>query len=109
MTTHYKNRFDKRGCDKKSIEPFLQCCQDREWQIEKATKTQDIKEHWDLKISKNGTSHLVDIKGSVHPSPRKKIEHVVYQRSQWGRKDKLVYLTKQEILSITSTFWGINV
>lgn len=51
------------------------------------------------------TSSLVDWASEPLPSPRNKVKHVLYQRSQWGRKDLFVYLTKKEILSLKTICW----
>ena len=32
---------------------FVQICKDKSYKIKKATKTQDMKEHWDYQITRN--------------------------------------------------------
>lgn len=167
-----RHRFDNRGCkemDDFATKLFLSEVKRRGWNPLKATRKQDMQEHWDWKLSKDDKTILVDIKGlkridstkepddrlicieytnvagdigwlrgqsdyiafllkegfafvstkklleysltvinwngPVLPSPQGKIKHTVYQRSQWGRLDLVAYLTKQEILSLTKTFW----
>lgn len=66
MTQPYVNKYDKRGCssiDYDATTLFLKLCSDRGWTVDKATKLQDTKEHWDWKLTKDNKSHLIDIKG----------------------------------------------
>lgn len=177
MTQQYVNRYDNRDCsgiDYRATTLFLQMCKDKGWNYRKATRDQDMFEHWDWRITKEGTSHLVDIKGlkkinskdttpddsllcvefenvegnigwlqgqadfiaflvnegfvfvntkdllelslkkidweaNPIPSPRHKKEHIVYQRSQWGQKDKFAYLRKEDVLSLKHALWRRNV
>lgn len=52
----------------------------------------------------------VDINGQVYESPtRDKKPYVLYQRSQYGRKDIFTHLTKAEILNLKSAMWRKNV
>lgn len=151
---------------------FLDCCKKKGWKTTKASRYQDIREHWDYKLEKKGTSYLVDVKSikrinsqsdiddslllvelkNVNGNPgwligkadyiafqvkegfllvereklyqltrklmdfneepkqstKNKKRHVWYTRSQWGRNDKFVYLSKMEVLTITRTFWRLE-
>lgn len=51
------------------------------------------------------SSTVIDWDGPVYQSVKDKKEHIIYQRSQWGREDKVAYLTKKEILSLTKAIW----
>lgn len=171
----FKSKFDNRGCveiDKEATHLFLIQCVKRGWKATKATKKQDMFEHWDWEISKDRESMLIDIKGlkrinskdktqddskiwleyeNVNGDPgwlqgkadfiafltnegfifvnrtkllehswklvnwaqppkesvRDKKIHTVYQRSQWGRKDVIAMITKEELLSLPHATWEI--
>lgn len=170
-----KNKFDNRGCmemDDLTTSIFIFEAGKRGWSVTRANKRQDIDEHWDWLISKDGKEFKVDIKSlkrvdsnkepddsmicleytnvngdpgwlrgkadficfmikegllfvkredllayskkivnwddNPEPSTRNKKPHIIYQRSQWNRKDKIVYIMKKELLSISNTLWRIN-
>jgi hypothetical protein len=148
---------------------FLKEAKAREWTVVKASRAEDIKEHWDWKLLKNDNTLKVDIKslkridstkepddsmicleytnvngdigwlrgkadyiafllkegyifvprqilldysntvinwnGKLTPSPKTKLPHTIYQRSQWDRKDIVAYITKKELISISTAMW----
>ena len=51
---------------------------------------------------------LVDINGKINPSiPNKKL-HTIYRRVKFGHKDKIIYITKQELLSVPHKIWEVE-
>lgn len=54
------------------------------------------------------TRNLMDFNQEPVQSTKNKKRHIWYTRSQWGRNDKFAYLSKAEVLKITSTFWRIK-
>jgi len=52
---------------------------------------------------------LVDWNSDPTPSPRNKKPYIVYQRSQWNRKDLFAYLKKEDILKLKHSLWRANV
>lgn len=48
---------------------------------------------------------LIDISIMPVKSTKDKRKHIWYTRSQWGRYDKFVYLTKMEIVNIGQAIW----
>jgi hypothetical protein len=168
----FKSKFDSRGCkemDDLATAVFLKEAKQRGWTAIKASRNEDVKEHWDWKLSKDSITHKVDIKSlkridstkepddsmicleytnvngnigwlrgeadyiafllregyvfvlrqvlldyskivinwndEVTPSPKTKLLHKVYQRSQWDRKDIVAYITKKELISISTVMW----
>lgn len=53
------------------------------------------------------TMEVIKWRSKPIPSPRNKKEYIVYQRSQWGRKDLFAYLKKEEIIKLSTVFWRI--
>lgn len=61
-----RHRFDNRGCkemDDFATSLFLKKVAEHGWTATKATRRQDIYEHWDWKLIKEGRTILVDVKG----------------------------------------------
>lgn len=52
---------------------------------------------------------IIDINIEPIPSTQNKVKHVIYRRVQWNRMDKIVYITKEELLSIKGNkIWKMN-
>ncbi len=60
-----RNKYDKKNCLEKGInaeEQFHKIAENRNWKVTHSTSEQDINEHWDRLIEKNGKSYKVDVK-----------------------------------------------
>ncbi len=51
---------------------------------------------------------IIDIDGEITQSIRNKQSHIIYRRVQFGHKDKIVYITKEELLSVPHKLWEIE-
>ena len=48
---------------------------------------------------------LIHVDSPWIPTVPKKEPHIIYRRSQWGKRDKIVYITKDELTSISHKIW----
>lgn len=51
---------------------------------------------------------LVDINQEPKPSKPQKDLHVIYRRVAFGHKDKIVYITKEELLTVPHKIWEVE-
>lgn len=60
-----RNQYDNRGCKEmgeRSQIAFEKMALAHGWKVKNSTEDQDINEHWDFLIEKNGESYRVDVK-----------------------------------------------
>jgi hypothetical protein len=51
---------------------------------------------------------IIDVNGEIHESiPNKKL-HTIYRRVKYGHKDKIVYITKDELLTVPHKIWEVD-
>lgn len=65
MSHNQKNQYDKKDSleiGNKAESLFVKLAKARDWQVEYATNQQDMNEHWDYQLSKQGTTYLIDVK-----------------------------------------------
>lgn len=61
----------------------------------------------DRKELVNKIETLIDIDGDIKPSIPRKQPHIIYRRVKYNHKDKIVYITKGELLSVPHEIWEI--
>jgi hypothetical protein len=64
-TINSRNRFDKKDSlelGNKAEDAFMEIATARGWKISAATKEQNINEHWDFLIEKEGQTYKVEVK-----------------------------------------------
>jgi hypothetical protein len=60
-----RNKYDKDKCLERGVsaeEKFFCVANNQGWIVEPSTAEQDMNEHWDYKLTKNGQSFKVDVK-----------------------------------------------
>ncbi len=64
-TVNFRNRFDKKDSlelGENAEVAFIEMAKARGWKISAATKEQNIDEHWDFRIEKEGQPYKVEVK-----------------------------------------------
>lgn len=56
----------------------------------------------------NKVEEIIDVNVDPVPSEREKRLHVIYRRVKYNRKDKIVYISKEELLSVPHKIWEVE-
>jgi hypothetical protein len=66
-STNSRNRFDKKDSlelGEKAEELFAELARRAGWQVSPSSKTENIDEHWDFRISKGGENFKIEVKSA---------------------------------------------